>query len=123
MEARWEEGWPREQTGFDPLLVVLDRLQQMETKGQPMAASGSPDFREVASALRLLGHQGQELKAAWEQRQQQLQEGLELQKFVRDVDGFTASCANHEAFLRLDSLQVRSWGCATGMRLPQDVGA
>lgn len=115
--------WPREQTGFDPLPVVLDRLQQQGTKGQPMAASGSPDFREVASALRLLGHQSQELKAAWEQRQQQLQEGLELQKFVRDVDGFTASCANHEAFLRLDSLQVRSWGCAAGMRLPQEVGA
>ncbi|CAN0540377.1 unnamed protein product [Rangifer tarandus platyrhynchus] len=90
---------------LEEIHLQQERLQQLETKGQPMAASGSPDFREVASALRLLGHQGQELKAAWEQRQQQLQEGLELQKFVRDVDGFTASCANHEAFLRLDSLQ------------------
>ena len=85
--------------------------------------STTPDFREAASTLRLLGHQGQELKAAWEQRQQQLQEGLELQKFGQDVDGFTASCANHEAFLQLDSLQVWSWGCAAGMCLPQEVGA
>ncbi|OWK09720.1 hypothetical protein Celaphus_00006342, partial [Cervus elaphus hippelaphus] len=90
---------------LEEIHLQQERLQQQGTKGQPMAASGSPDFREVASALRLLGHQSQELKAAWEQRQQQLQEGLELQKFVRDVDGFTASCANHEAFLRLDSLQ------------------
>ncbi|XP_043327488.1 spectrin beta chain, non-erythrocytic 5 [Cervus canadensis] len=90
---------------LEEIHLQQERLQQLETKGQPMAASGSPDFREVASALRLLGHKSQELKATWEQRQQQLQEGLELQKFVRDVDGFTASCANHEAFLRLDGLQ------------------
>ncbi|XDA78301.1 hypothetical protein R6Z07F_008401 [Ovis aries] len=90
---------------LEEIHLQQERLQQLETQGQAMAASGSPHFREVASALRLLGHQGQELKAAWEQRQQQLQEGLELQKFGRDVDGFTASCANHEAFLRLDSLQ------------------
>uniref|UniRef100_A0A8C6D7R2 Spectrin beta, non-erythrocytic 5 n=1 Tax=Moschus moschiferus TaxID=68415 RepID=A0A8C6D7R2_MOSMO len=90
---------------LEEIHLQQERLQQLETQGQPMAASSSPDFPEVASALRLLGHQGQELKAAWEQRQQQLQEGLELQKFGRDVDGFTASCANHEAFLRLDGLQ------------------
>ncbi|KAG5206556.1 hypothetical protein JEQ12_018129 [Ovis aries] len=90
---------------LEEIHLQQERLQQLETQGQAIAASGSPHFREVASALRLLGHQGQELKAAWEQRQQQLQEGLELQKFGRDVDGFTASCANHEAFLRLDSLQ------------------
>ncbi|KAI4540410.1 hypothetical protein MG293_009451 [Ovis ammon polii] len=90
---------------LEEIHLQQERLQQLETQGQAMAASGSPHFQEVASALRLLGHQGQELKAAWEQRQQQLQEGLELQKFGRDVDGFTASCANHEAFLRLDSLQ------------------
>ncbi|XP_061286842.1 spectrin beta chain, non-erythrocytic 5 isoform X2 [Bos javanicus] len=90
---------------LEEIHLQQERLQQLETQGQPMAASGSPDFREAASTLRLLGHQGQELKAAWEQRQQQLQEGLELQKFGRDVDGFTASCANHEAFLQLDVLQ------------------
>uniref|UniRef100_A0A8D0S447 Calponin-homology (CH) domain-containing protein n=1 Tax=Sus scrofa TaxID=9823 RepID=A0A8D0S447_PIG len=81
-----------------------ERLQQLAAQGLPMAALDSPDSREVASALRLLDQQGQELKAAWEQRQQQLQEGLELQKFGREVGGFTAICASHESFLQLDSL-------------------
>lgn len=83
-----------------------------------MAALDSPDSREVASALRLLDQQGQELKAAWEQRQQQLQEGLELQKFGREVGGFTAICASHESFLQLDSLGVCSQGCVARVPLP-----
>lgn len=73
----------------------------------PWQPQAPPHLREVASTLRLLGHQGQELKAAPEQRQQQLQEGLNCRSLV-ETDGFTASCANHEAFLRLDSLQVWS---------------
>uniref|UniRef100_A0A8C3VFV2 Spectrin beta, non-erythrocytic 5 n=1 Tax=Catagonus wagneri TaxID=51154 RepID=A0A8C3VFV2_9CETA len=81
-----------------------ERLQKLEAQGQPMAALDSPDSREVVSALRLLDQQGRELKAAWEQRQQQLQEGLELQRFCREVGGFTATCANHEAFLEPDGL-------------------
>lgn len=73
-----------------------------------MAALDSLESQEVANALRLLGQQGQGLKAAWEQRQQWLQEELELQKFGQEVDGFMATCANHETFLQLDSLGVRS---------------
>lgn len=118
MEAREEEGQGEEWPGFDPLPVVLVRLQQLEAQGQPMAALDSPDSHEVASALRLLGQQGRGLKAAWEQRQQRLQEGLELQRFSREVDGFTATCANHEAFLQLDSLGVWSQGCAAGVLRP-----
>ncbi|KAF6133107.1 spectrin beta, non-erythrocytic 5 [Phyllostomus discolor] len=81
-----------------------ERMQQLESQGQPMAALGSLDTQEVTSVLRLLGQQRLGLKAAWEQRQQCLQEGLELQKFGREVDVFSASCANYEAFLQLDSL-------------------
>lgn len=73
-----------------------------------MAALDCPDSQEVANTLRLLGQQGQELKAVWKQRQQWLQEGLELQKFSREVDGFTATCANHESWLHLDNLGVWS---------------
>ncbi|XP_032107131.1 spectrin beta chain, non-erythrocytic 5 [Sapajus apella] len=95
----WEHG---------DLLVEIhlwqERLQQLDAEGQPMAALDSPDCQEVANTLRLLGQQGQELKAVWEQRQQWLQEGLELQRFGRKVDGFTATCANHEAWLHLDNL-------------------
>ncbi|XP_030670113.1 spectrin beta chain, non-erythrocytic 5 isoform X2 [Nomascus leucogenys] len=81
-----------------------ERLQQLDAQSQPMAALDCPDSQEVANTLRLLGQQGQELKAVWEQRRQWLQEGLELQKFGREVDGFTATCANHQAWLHLDNL-------------------
>ncbi|XP_037691030.1 LOW QUALITY PROTEIN: spectrin beta chain, non-erythrocytic 5 [Choloepus didactylus] len=81
-----------------------ERPQQLEAQGQHLAALDSLDSQEMTSVLRLLGQQGRELKLAWEQRQQRLQEGLELQRFGRKVDGFTAACANHEAFLRQDKL-------------------
>ncbi|XP_077905876.1 spectrin beta chain, non-erythrocytic 5 isoform X4 [Ictidomys tridecemlineatus] len=81
-----------------------ERLQQLEAQGMTMAALDSPHSHEVASALRLLGHCGQELKAAWEQRQQRLWEGLQLHMFGQEVDGFIATCANHKAFLCLDNL-------------------
>lgn len=118
-----EEGCQGERTGFHPLPVVLDRLQQLEAQGQPMAALDSPDSRGAASTPRLLGQQGRKLKASWEQRQQRLQEGLKLQRSGREVDVFTATCANHETFLQLDSLAVWSSRCAAGMLLPQEVGA
>ncbi|KAF5925525.1 hypothetical protein HPG69_001972 [Diceros bicornis minor] len=89
---------------LEEIHLQQERLQQLEAQGQPLAALDSPDSQEVASALRLLGQQGRELKATWEQRQQRLQEGLELQRFSREVNGFTATCANREAFLQLDSL-------------------
>lgn len=97
--------------GFDPLPVVLARMQQLKAQGEPMAALGSTESQEVINALSLLSQQGQGLKAAWEQRQQQLQEGLELQKFGQEVDGFTATCSKHEAFLQLDNLGVWIQGC------------
>lgn len=93
--------------GFDALSVVLLRLQQLEAQGQLVAVSDSPQSQEVASALRLLGQHSQQLKALWEQRQQKLWEGLELQRFGQEVDGFMAACASHEALLPLDSLGVK----------------
>ncbi|XP_069348326.1 spectrin beta chain, non-erythrocytic 5 [Eulemur rufifrons] len=95
----WEHQDLREE-----ICLQQERLQQLEAQSQPVAALDSPDTREVAGALRLLGQQGRELQAAWEQRQRRLQEGLELQRFGREVDGFTATCANHRAFLDLDNL-------------------
>lgn len=108
----------RRGTGFDPLPVVLARLQQLKAQGEPMAALDSTDSQEVINALRLLSQQSQVLKAAWEQRQQQLQEGLELQKFGQEVDGFNAACAKHEAFLQLDNLGVWIQGCPSRCCFP-----
>uniref|UniRef100_G3TAJ4 Calponin-homology (CH) domain-containing protein n=1 Tax=Loxodonta africana TaxID=9785 RepID=G3TAJ4_LOXAF len=69
-----------------------------------LASPGTLGSQEVASALGLLGQQSGELRAAWGQRQQQLQEALELQRFGREAAGFTAACANREALLHLDRL-------------------
>lgn len=104
--------------GFDLLPVIVDRLQQLEARGQPISALDSPDSQEVAHALGLLSQQGQGLQAAWEQRQQRLQEGLELQRFGHDVDGFTAACASREAFLELDNLGVGSQRYGAAVPLP-----
>ncbi|GAB1286757.1 Spectrin beta, non-erythrocytic 5 [Apodemus speciosus] len=81
-----------------------ERLLQLEAQGQLVAVSDSPRSQEVASALRLLGQRRQQLKALWEQRQRKLREGLELQRFGQEVDGFVATCASHEASLQLDNL-------------------
>lgn len=89
--------------------------------GQDAAAGGSgpahgslrlPGLPRGDRALTLLGQQSRGLKAAWEQRQQRLQGRPELQRSGREVDGFSANCALHEAFLQLDSLGVWSQGCA-----------
>ncbi|ERE70802.1 spectrin beta chain, brain 4-like protein [Cricetulus griseus] len=81
-----------------------ERLQQLEAQGQLVAVSDSPQSQEVASALRFLGQQGQQLKALCGLRQQKLQNRLELQRFAQEVDSFIATCASHEAFLHLDNL-------------------
>lgn len=93
--------------------VILYRLRQLEAQGQLVAVSESPRSQEVASAVRLLGRQGQQLKALCGQREQKLRDRLELQRFGREVDRFIATCTDHEAFLHQDNLGVKSWGRET----------
>ncbi|XP_049989135.1 spectrin beta chain, non-erythrocytic 5 [Alexandromys fortis] len=81
-----------------------ERLRQLEAQAQLVAISDSPPSQEVASALRLLGQQGQQLKALWGQREQELRDRLELQRFGQEVDSFVAICTSHEAFLHQDNL-------------------
>ncbi|XP_032273432.1 spectrin beta chain, non-erythrocytic 5 [Phoca vitulina] len=89
---------------LEEIQLQQERLQQLEAQGQAISALDSPDSQEVARALRLLSQRGRGLQAAWERQQQRLQQGLELQRFGRDVDGFAATCASHEAFLQQDKL-------------------
>ncbi|XP_036040911.1 spectrin beta chain, non-erythrocytic 5 [Onychomys torridus] len=88
----------------EEICLWQERLQQLEARGQLVAVSDSPRSQEVANALRLLGQQGQQLKALWGQRQQKLRNRLELQRFGQEVDSFITTCAGHEAFLHLDNL-------------------
>lgn len=95
--------------------VILHRLRQLEAQAQLVTISDSPSSQEVASTLRLLGQQGQQLKALWGQREQELWDRLELQRFGQEVDSFVAICTSHEAFLHQDNLGVKSWGSETGV--------
>ncbi|XP_038597006.1 spectrin beta chain, non-erythrocytic 5 [Tachyglossus aculeatus] len=95
----------REHQGLlEELLSHQDSMQQLLVQGQHVAKAAPRDSPEMNSSLERLGREGRELEALWERRQRQLQEGLELQKFGWEVDSFNATCANHEAFLRLDAL-------------------
>uniref|UniRef100_F6UP19 Spectrin beta, non-erythrocytic 5 n=1 Tax=Ornithorhynchus anatinus TaxID=9258 RepID=F6UP19_ORNAN len=95
----------REHQGLlEELRSHQESLQQLLVQGQRVAKSAPRDSPEMNGSLERLGREGRELEALWERRQQRLQEGLELRKFDWEADGFNATCANHEAFLRLDAL-------------------
>ncbi|XP_069861789.1 spectrin beta chain, non-erythrocytic 5 [Dipodomys merriami] len=88
----------------EEMCLWQERLQRLEVQSPSMVTMDSPYSQEVASVVRLLGQHSRELKAVWEQSQQRLQEVLELQRFGKEVDRFTATCASLDAFLCLDSL-------------------
>ncbi|XP_012865444.1 PREDICTED: spectrin beta chain, non-erythrocytic 5 [Dipodomys ordii] len=88
----------------EEMCLWQERLQQLEAQSPSMVAMDSPYSQEVASAVRLLGQHSRELKAVWERSRQRLQEVLELQRFGKEADRFTATCASLDAFLCLDSL-------------------
>ncbi|XP_078007768.1 LOW QUALITY PROTEIN: spectrin beta chain, non-erythrocytic 5 [Phascolarctos cinereus] len=89
---------------LEEIHVQQERMRQLEAQGQQLASLEAQDSQAVANALKQLGQQARGVDAAWERCHRRLQQGLELQMFVREADGFSATCANHEAFLRLDSL-------------------
>uniref|UniRef100_A0A4X2KK95 Spectrin beta, non-erythrocytic 5 n=1 Tax=Vombatus ursinus TaxID=29139 RepID=A0A4X2KK95_VOMUR len=84
--------------------IRVQQERQLEARGQQLASLETQDSQAVADALKQLGQQARGVDVAWERCHRRLQQGLELQMFVREADGFGATCANHEAFLRLDSL-------------------
>ncbi|XP_027725997.1 spectrin beta chain, non-erythrocytic 5 [Vombatus ursinus] len=89
---------------LEEIRVQQERMRQLEARGQQLASLETQDSQAVADALKQLGQQARGVDVAWERCHRRLQQGLELQMFVREADGFGATCANHEAFLRLDSL-------------------
>ncbi|XP_056671969.1 spectrin beta chain, non-erythrocytic 5 [Monodelphis domestica] len=81
-----------------------ERMRQLEARGRQLSSLEAQDAQAVAAALEQLRRQAHRVDAAWEQGQQRLQQGVELQMFVQEANRFDAACSNHEAFLRLDSL-------------------
>ncbi|XP_043836496.1 spectrin beta chain, non-erythrocytic 5 [Dromiciops gliroides] len=99
---------------LEEIRAQQERMRQLEARGQQLANLEPQETQAVASTVKQLGQQAHRVDVAWKQHHGWLQRGLELQMFVREADGFSAACANHEAFLRLDSLgedvgEVQSW--------------
>ncbi|XP_044521048.1 spectrin beta chain, non-erythrocytic 5 [Gracilinanus agilis] len=89
---------------WEEIRTQQERMRQLEARGQQLTSLEPQDSQAVAAALKQLRQQAHRVDAAWEQGQQRLQQGVELQMFVREANRFDATCTNHEAFLRLDSL-------------------
>ncbi|XP_072479324.1 spectrin beta chain, non-erythrocytic 5 [Notamacropus eugenii] len=89
---------------LEEIRAQQERMRQLEAQGQQLARLEAQDSTTMANALKQLGQMAHRVDAAWDQCHRRLQQGLELQMFVREANGFSATCTNHEAFLRMDSL-------------------
>ncbi|XP_019374606.1 PREDICTED: spectrin beta chain, non-erythrocytic 5 [Gavialis gangeticus] len=82
-----------------------ERCVQLQGLGKDlMNAQPSSRAQELGLSTDRLAKETSELEKLWEQRRQKLEEGLELQKFNREVDRLRAALSSHEAFLRVDEL-------------------
>nr|XP_056707864.1 spectrin beta chain, non-erythrocytic 5 [Euleptes europaea] len=81
------------------------RFMELQELGQKiMDVSSSIQALDVCESMRKLDQKRTELDELWAKRRKMLQEGVELQKFNREVDRINAALATHEAFLQTDNL-------------------
>lgn len=91
----------REGDRLGPSACVLAKMQQLEARGQtPRTPERGPCSDAPGPA-----------KPGLKQRQPRLQGRLELQRFGRETDGFSANCANHEAI----PAAGQPWGMEPGV--------
>lgn len=69
-----------------------------------LQSSGSPEVRD--SLVNLI-QEYNTLSDLWVERKTKLDQGLELQQFLKEADSVNATLSSHEAFLRVDDLGVR----------------
>ncbi|KAJ8289416.1 hypothetical protein GJAV_G00001060 [Gymnothorax javanicus] len=81
-----------------------DRVKIMEKLGQSLASSSLSNRGEVQQTLRKLGQEWAELDKLWANQKRRLEEGLELQKFIREADRIEVALSSHEARLRVTDL-------------------
>ncbi|KAM6459310.1 spectrin beta chain, non-erythrocytic 5 isoform 3-T3 [Liasis olivaceus] len=81
------------------------RFKQLQELGQKVADSSS-NFGafHVGEYMDRVAQGRNELDELWTKRQKQLQENIELQKFIKEVDSILAAVSSHEAFLQTDNL-------------------
>ncbi|KAJ6667277.1 hypothetical protein lerEdw1_017255 [Lerista edwardsae] len=80
----------------------FDHLQEQGRKIMD-APFGTGDV-DVCETVHQLAQERDELELLWAKQRQKLQEGVELQKFNREVNGIHAALSSHEAFLQTDNL-------------------
>ncbi|KAG5855882.1 hypothetical protein ANANG_G00001630 [Anguilla anguilla] len=81
-----------------------DRVKSMEKLGQSLAGSLLSNRGEVQQTLRKLGQEWAELDKLWANQKHRLEEGLELQKFIREADRIEMALSSQEDRLRLTDL-------------------
>ncbi|XP_042315999.1 spectrin beta chain, non-erythrocytic 5 [Sceloporus undulatus] len=81
------------------------RFKQLQALGQKIM-DGPSDSRalDVYESVHKLAQKRNELDELWAKRRKKLQEGVELQKFNKEIDSIHAALSSHEAFLRTDNL-------------------
>ncbi|KAM3918253.1 spectrin beta chain, non-erythrocytic 5 [Leptodactylus fuscus] len=79
-----------------------DRIIELQQMGKTVYESGNSP--EVQDSLKNLTQQYNELSDLWVKRKQKLEQGLELQQFLREADSINAAISSHEAFLRVNDL-------------------
>ncbi|KAJ1103984.1 hypothetical protein NDU88_001400 [Pleurodeles waltl] len=81
---------------------VKDRYKQLHEMGKKVSDGKPSCAPEVQDSLTKLSRDTGELGDLWTQRKKKLEEGLELQKFLREADRINAALSSHEAFLRVE---------------------
>ncbi|XP_069806664.1 spectrin beta chain, non-erythrocytic 5 isoform X2 [Dendropsophus ebraccatus] len=79
-----------------------DRIIELQQMGT--AVFQTSDSPEVRDSLVSLSQGYNELSDLWVQRKQKLEQGLELQQFLREAGSINAALSSHEAFLRVNDL-------------------
>ncbi|XP_063803707.1 spectrin beta chain, non-erythrocytic 5 isoform X2 [Pseudophryne corroboree] len=79
-----------------------DRTVELQQMGQTVLQfSNNPEVRDSLVSL----SQGyNDLSDLWLEKRVRLEQGLELQQFLREADSINAAISSHEAFLRVDDL-------------------
>ncbi|XP_077320667.1 spectrin beta chain, non-erythrocytic 5 isoform X3 [Lithobates pipiens] len=79
-----------------------DRIIELQQMGQAvLQSSRSPEVRDC---LVNLIQEYNTLSDLWVERKTKLDQGLELQQFLKEADSVNATLSSHEAFLRVDDL-------------------
>ncbi|XP_040268693.1 spectrin beta chain, non-erythrocytic 5 [Bufo bufo] len=79
-----------------------DRIIELQQMGKTVfQSSNSPEVRD---SLMSLSQEYNELSDLWVERREKLEQGLELQQFLREADSINAALSSHEAFLRVNDL-------------------